>query len=860
PWDRQAAAPYDERLQRHCYIAGLHSLLGKPWFAGWFWHEWTTNPDQGGTGDLGYSPKNKPAQEVLRRWFAAIGSQRGIAMPTGRWHKDIYGWASTDTSLDNLAGTGAEWVTIVPVGWMDDTGADYGSIAVLDESTHYPASPSDAALEHVIERAHWMGLKVVLKPHVDCINGAFRGLQDPQGFGVLDDWFDDYLAFITRYAQMAEQESCELLCLGTELNNAADDDEEIARWRSSIIPAVRQAYSGPIFFAELCLDPDVQLDLWEDLDFVGVNAYLRVFDEYHAYGNRLDTVVGQIPDTARLARGENPFNRHAWKQEWLPLLTRLRDTTDKMLIFPEIGYRSMDSCAYWCGDCHRNGWNIQYSGTTADLHAVCFPADTITGYAVGTGGVILKRDDSGDTWSSKSSGTSNALYALSFPKRNTGYAVGADATILKTEDGWENRMEKAVDGQHAAYRGVCFPLDPDTGYVVGDGGIALRTLNGGDVWSLMSVGTTAGLRSVDFPSRDIGFIVGDSGLILKTTDGGSNWSRCNSPTKWTLHAVRFRSPDTGYAVGDSGTCLYTLDTGKTWLSNGLRYDKLTLRAIAIPESLPGRDSSTYIVGDTAKLLRAVNLAQDWTLDGMQQWYPVKKNYNGVAFPNNWVGFVVGDSGLIMKTSEGGRMRIDWNEQVNCYAAAFQAFWHDTIDFEPLPWFYGFHWWDWGAEGRPKQQWNAGWVDAFTPHQKPAQGVLETWFAARPEDPGPYGHHVRHFPTGSLDVVVPENGKVNVPLVHLKLESRSWEGGGPADQARLLQEYYGNGDTVIKLDSTDWFDLGQQTTFDTEWRFLFGEGRYRFYVQFLDYPDKFSPPYPDFEDMVVVFDTTAGGER
>jgi photosystem II stability/assembly factor-like uncharacterized protein len=496
------------------------------------------------------------------------------------------------------------------------------------------------------------------------------------------------------------------------------------------------------------------------------------------------------------------------------------------------------------------------SGTTADLFAVCFPADTLTGYAVGAGGVVRKTTNSGSVWSSKSSGTSNDLYALSFPERDIGYAVGADGTILKTEDGWENRMEKAIDGQHAAYRGVCFPVDPDTGYVVGDGGVAIRTFNGGDVWSTMQVGTTAGLRSVDFPSRDIGFIVGDSGLILKTTDGGSNWSRCDSPTEWTLHAVRFRSPDTGYAVGDSGTCLFTADTGKTWLSNGLRYGKLALRAVAVPESLPGRDSSTYIVGDTAKLLRAVNLTADWTLDGMQQWYPVKRNYNGVAFPNNWVGFVVGDGGLIMKTSEGGRMRIDYNEQKNCYWAALQAFWGDTADFRPLPWFYGFHWWDWGTELRPKQQWNAGWVDAFTPHQKPAEGVLATWFAARPADPGPYGHHVRHYPTGSLDVVLPQNGKVNVPLVHLRLESRSWEGGGPADQARLLQEYYGQGDTTVKLDSTDWFNLGQQTVFDTDWRFLSGQGKYRFYVQYLDYPDKLSPPYPDFEDTVVVFDTTA----
>ena len=36
------------------------------------WWEWDANP--GGPGDFGYSPKGKPAEDVLRAWFAEVDS------------------------------------------------------------------------------------------------------------------------------------------------------------------------------------------------------------------------------------------------------------------------------------------------------------------------------------------------------------------------------------------------------------------------------------------------------------------------------------------------------------------------------------------------------------------------------------------------------------------------------------------------------------------------------------------------------------------------------------------------------------------------------------------------------------------
>ena len=49
--------------------------------------------------------------------------------------------------------------------------------------------------------------------------------------------------------------------------------------------------------------------------------------------------------------------------------------------------------------------------------------DPSTGYIVGTGGIIMKTYDGGDSWNILNSGTLYDLYDLSFPNANTGYAV-----------------------------------------------------------------------------------------------------------------------------------------------------------------------------------------------------------------------------------------------------------------------------------------------------------------------------------------------------------------------------------------------------------------------------------------------------
>jgi len=71
PWNyyqNMRATPAGHEEQRRLYEAFLKVWDGVPGLRGVIWWEWTTDP--GGPDDFNYTPRNKPAEQVLRRWFA----------------------------------------------------------------------------------------------------------------------------------------------------------------------------------------------------------------------------------------------------------------------------------------------------------------------------------------------------------------------------------------------------------------------------------------------------------------------------------------------------------------------------------------------------------------------------------------------------------------------------------------------------------------------------------------------------------------------------------------------------------------------------------------------------------------------
>jgi hypothetical protein len=110
------------------------------------------------------------------------------------------------------------------------------------------------------------------------------------------------------------------------------------------------------------------------------------------------------------------------------------------------------------------------------------------------------------------------LYSVYFTDTVTGYAVGDSGTILKTVDGGTNWV-KQVSGTSSRLKSVFF-ADANIGYAAGWNGTILATTNGGTDWTSEFSGTSYSLNSVFFTDVLTGYIAGDSGIILKTTNGG----------------------------------------------------------------------------------------------------------------------------------------------------------------------------------------------------------------------------------------------------------------------------------------------------------------------------------------------------
>ncbi|RMF76353.1 MAG: hypothetical protein D6744_12415, partial [Planctomycetota bacterium] len=70
PWNyyqNMKATPAGHEEQRRLYEAFLRAWDGADGLAGVIWWEWTDAP--GGGEDFNYTPRGKPAEKVLRRWF-----------------------------------------------------------------------------------------------------------------------------------------------------------------------------------------------------------------------------------------------------------------------------------------------------------------------------------------------------------------------------------------------------------------------------------------------------------------------------------------------------------------------------------------------------------------------------------------------------------------------------------------------------------------------------------------------------------------------------------------------------------------------------------------------------------------------
>ncbi len=60
----------DMNEQLNSYSAALQTLWNRPWFYGFYWWIWETDPNAGGFNDADFTPQNKPAELLLKNWYS----------------------------------------------------------------------------------------------------------------------------------------------------------------------------------------------------------------------------------------------------------------------------------------------------------------------------------------------------------------------------------------------------------------------------------------------------------------------------------------------------------------------------------------------------------------------------------------------------------------------------------------------------------------------------------------------------------------------------------------------------------------------------------------------------------------------
>ena len=124
-------------------------------------------------------------------------------------------------------------------------------------------------------------------------------------------------------------------------------------------------------------------------------------------------------------------------------------------------------------------------------------------------------------------------------------------------------IDNAIDEWNPTF-GVSF-VDTNTGTVVGQDGIILRTTDGGNTWTVQFSGTGYSFQAVSFIDADSGIAVGNrpffEPLIVRSTNGGTTWTTQSSPASQPFNAVSFVDANTAIAVGDVGTIVRTTTGG-----------------------------------------------------------------------------------------------------------------------------------------------------------------------------------------------------------------------------------------------------------------------------------------------------------
>ncbi len=216
-----------------------------------------------------------------------------------------------DYTQDIQAANG-NWVAIIPYGFCRT-----GNPEVYFNMDRQWWGEREAGVLESIRLAKSAGLHIMLKPQL-WIPGSWPGDLEYSTPEQQAEWEKGYREFILHFARIAHSTKVDLYCIGTEFKRMETTRESF--WRT-LIKDVKQEYQGKLTYAANW-DSYNQLPFWDELDYIGIDAYFPLSDD-------------KQPGIKSL------------KKAWQPIVRQVQEVQsrfDKPILFTEYGYMSVDGC------------------------------------------------------------------------------------------------------------------------------------------------------------------------------------------------------------------------------------------------------------------------------------------------------------------------------------------------------------------------------------------------------------------------------------------------------------------------------------------------------------------------------------
>jgi photosystem II stability/assembly factor-like uncharacterized protein len=221
---------------------------------------------------------------------------------------------------------------------------------------------------------------------------------------------------------------------------------------------------------------------------------------------------------------------------------------------------------------------------------------------------------------------------------------------------YANAQWVEIRNDSAWYYGVNF-LNKDSGYVVGTiivpsyDGIIVRTTDGGQTWDTTIFSGWGRMMNISLPSEYVAYSGGQDGTVYRTSDFGNSWNRLNdTPSMDDLLDMYFINNDTGFAINSNGFIYRTANGSVSWTT--------VQQADGAHNDFPNtgkfqfvNDTLGYVAAGTHGMVRK-------TTDGGISWQNIpvgndSMKINSIYMFNADTGIVVGDTGKITRTFDGG---------------------------------------------------------------------------------------------------------------------------------------------------------------------------------------------------------------